>query len=98
MAVGQTCKICGAGFSPQNLTDGKCSVCLKAYPDANSREEAMAGKEPQHKMSDTLEVGEIKTLITSMLDERFAAMDEKLDKALAATTKRPVGRPPKEAK
>ena len=90
------CKICEADFRTSSLKDGKCPICLKNYPNANSKKEAMASKQPKNLMGDDLDETKVRSIVAEMLDKRFNPIVEKLDKALATPEKRPVGRPKKE--
>jgi hypothetical protein len=47
MSESITCKICGAGFREEAVKEGKCDMCTKLYPKANSLQEARELKNPK---------------------------------------------------
>jgi len=48
------CLVCGGEFQESALEDGKCVICKKEYPKANSLEEARRQTTPQKEQMVTL--------------------------------------------
>lgn len=65
----EKCRVCNGLFYPQGLKDGKCVVCIKNYPNANTFEEALSQKGPKKEIIMNLTEDRVKTLIYQILDE-----------------------------
>ena len=59
------CVICQAEFRSGCLVDGKCTVCVKSYPDAKTRGDINKKKDPEVANQESL----IKELVTKHVNE-----------------------------
>lgn len=64
MADPVNCKICGFGFREETMKDGKCDLCAKLYPKANSLQEAKESKNPK---ADKLNEGHMHKVIVEKI-------------------------------
>jgi hypothetical protein len=61
--INHKCCICEATFQPGTLKDGKCPICVAAYPTVKNRKEAMLLNQPQLNMGDEITVERVRQII-----------------------------------
>lgn len=65
----ETCKICSFDFKPGTLLDGKCTECVKKFPDVDSMKEYREQQNPERKENERIMEERIAKLIDRKLKE-----------------------------